>query len=335
MLPMLRRHVCRPPLPGLALPLLLVFLSSAPACERVDRARAERRQQGVMIVRANADEVDPEVRYEYELMGIPEEEMKEELAQRTLRRLAGRLERMGFRFVSLAVEGDATCMRLAFFRAREMDEARIVITNPGRISYHTPAAPEETVETIKRIEEHFPGRFARRVQREGRNFFVPSADVKDVKILLEEADAVRGLVPNNRRFLFSLPPGPGEALRYRFYLAEAEAVVDSAPLAAAMPVVGLADGTREGWGINIALSNRTAETLSHAIDDSPLGCLLMAMDGTVICEYSHKTRFTFPGFTPEEVDLLSVVLTLEPLPLRVEEVVSFKMARGETWQDYR
>lgn len=177
-----------------------------------------------MVVGIDYNALDPKVKADLIERGMDEENIREEMQRQVLQRIERRIRGFGAREPIIQTMGTEQ-IQDQLPGERDIDRVRKLIFSTAFLTFQIVAGEEQMVEVFGNIDKHFNNDFVPRLERSALREEQGLLAVKDgqleyVRDLVKEAEAVPGLIPENRVIAFSKDPKPWERQKHFIYLLE-------------------------------------------------------------------------------------------------------------------
>ena len=213
---------------------------------------------------------------------------------------------------------------------KDLERARELIFKSAYLTFHIVAMPDEQEQVFLAIDRHFETTgnidFMGLLQKpiEGPYLWIPTENIEKVRMLVEEARKVDGLIPEGMDIAFSGPPQPWEDHQvYTIYLLAKEPAITGEGLQQAFARID--ESSPQGsymilFGFDAASGARMGE-VTEANTGKPLAIVI---DGVVESAPNIQERITTNGqitgnFSREEAVDLAIALRSGSMPVPLIE----------------
>jgi SecD/SecF fusion protein len=210
---------------------------------------------------------------------------------------------------------------------KDVSRAIDLIKKTAFLTFNIVSQRDETVKTFKAIENNpkFDKRFTPFLKSDPRtgSFKVPVDHVDKIKAVIDEVNAMTGILPDGKILALSQPPNPWDDPEYEIYLMSKEPIIDGAGLsmAAARP-----DNENPGkyqilFEFNAEYSHKFGEATEANIG-KPMAIVL---DGVVCSAPVIRDKISRSGqitgnFSGEQANDLAIALNSGSMPVPVREL---------------
>lgn len=210
---------------------------------------------------------------------------------------------------------------------KDVDRAIALIKKTAFLTFNVVAGRDETIKTFEAIKKQpkFDKRFTPFLKQDPRSgtFKVPIEHVDRIKAVIEEANAMAGLLPQGKILALSQPPNPWDPQEYEIYLMDKEPLIDGAGLrmAAARP-----DNENPGkYQILFEFNPEYAYKFGQATEANIGKPMAIVLDGVVCSAPVIRDKITRSGqitgnFNAQQANDLGIALNSGSMPVPVREL---------------
>ncbi|MCL4693232.1 MAG: hypothetical protein KJ060_12070, partial [Candidatus Hydrogenedentes bacterium] len=284
-------------------------------------------QGGVqMVVGIDYDKLDPEVRQRRIDQGWTDGDILEEMQQQVLRTIERRSSEFGAKEPIIQTMGDRQ-IQVQLPGEKDVNRAKELILRTAYLTFHIVAGPDQTANVFRDIDEHFEGDLLKRLQRPAPGsegvLQVPQDQIAYVRDLVNRAQGVEGLIPEEVMIAFSGDPKPWEPPVYYIYLLQKETMMTGDGLTQA---VARPDDRSGGsnWQILFGLDTTSGRVFGERTEANIGNPMAIVVDGVVESAPVIQSQITTSGsitgrFSREEAQDLAIALNSGSLPVPIVE----------------
>ncbi|MCX5771733.1 MAG: protein translocase subunit SecD [Candidatus Hydrogenedentes bacterium] len=209
---------------------------------------------------------------------------------------------------------------------KDIDRATRLIKQTALLTFHIASGPEEATNVINTIrsDKRFENRFTPFLMkpRLAGVFRIPVDKIQQVRGVVEEINASKGLVPEGKKFFISQAPNPWDEQEYELYLLDAEPQMTGEGLAGATFTENY---EKPGYYMIHFRFGSDAATRFGEVTGNNIGRpLAIVLDGVVVSAPTIESRITSQGqitgnFSFEQAKDLTIALNSGSMPVPVRE----------------
>ncbi len=269
-----------------------------------------------------------------DLDGLEERELQEQDIQAmVLQRIRNRVDEFEAKEPIIQALG-TNQIQIMLPGEKNVKRAQELIMKTAFLTFHLASGVngsfDEKEQAIRDVHKHFEAKgqnFAQNLLEIARGVYrVPAENFKRVSIMVEEANGVEGLLPENRMFAFSTPPAPGGGDQsYQLYLIENDPAMNGEDLTSA---VARPDDRNPGrWKILFEFGADGVANFADLTDTNRGREMAIVLDGRVVSAPTINERIVGSGeitgqFTADEAKDLSIALNSGSMPVPIKEAYS-------------
>jgi SecD/SecF fusion protein len=206
---------------------------------------------------------------------------------------------------------------------KDVKRAQNLIMKTAYLTFNIVAGTDETKKVYSAIEQHFPKRFIPFMKQYHGQLVVPEETLARIRQVLKEAEAVPGLIPEDKKILIGQAPNKMETVRnYEIYLVDKKPIMSGEGLR--MAVARPDEQNTSQWKILFGWNAESAQEFAKATQANINRAMAIVLDEVPVSAPVIRSQIGASGeitgsFTREQALDLAIALNSGAMPVPVKE----------------